>query len=156
MWIGVDQKSRLSWDYQGFTTLQCQDGQKVNSVGHRNPKRVSQYMLGTGELKSVVVLSNAQLFTRGLPIYNWVHEVPFTIPQGYVKGCSIYRWYVEEPRNYWVVVQPNNDISYILRCLNTSLTYHSNFYTVLDLKLPVILSKWLGECLWNVISNDAC
>ena len=45
-------------------------GQNDNSDGHRNPKRVSQYMLGTGELKSVVVLSNAELFTRGIPIYN--------------------------------------------------------------------------------------
>ena len=77
--------------------LQCQDNQKVNSVGHRNPKTVSQYTLGTGELKSVVVLSNAQPSTRGLLIYNRVHEVPFYIPQEYVKGHSIYRRYVEEP-----------------------------------------------------------
>ena len=60
------------------------------SDGHRIPKSVSRYMQGTWELKSVVVLSNAQLFTRDLPIYNRVREVPFDIPQGYVKGRSIY------------------------------------------------------------------
>ena len=64
-------------------------------------------MLGIGELKLVVVLSNAQPFTRGLLIYNQVREVPLYIPQGYVKGCSIYRWYVEEPRESQVVVQTN-------------------------------------------------
>ena len=64
-------------------------------------------MLGTGELKLVVVLSNAQPFTRGLLIYNRVREVPFYIPQGYVKGRSIYRWYVEEPCESRVVVQTN-------------------------------------------------
>ena len=34
-------------------------GQKDNSDGLRIPKRVSRYMQGTRELKSVVVLSNA-------------------------------------------------------------------------------------------------
>ena len=65
-------------------------GQKDNSNGLRIPKRVSRYMLGMWELKSVVVLSNTQLFTRGLPIYNRVREVPFDIPQAYVKGHLIY------------------------------------------------------------------
>ena len=73
-------------------------GQKDNSDGLRIPKRVSRYTQGMWELKLVVVLSNAQPFTRGLPIYNRVHEVSFYIPQGYVKVCSIYRRYVEEPR----------------------------------------------------------
>ena len=70
--------------------LQCQEIKNFNSVGHRNPKGVSQYTLGTGELNSVVVLSNAQMYERGLLIYNRVREVPFYIPQGYVKGRSIY------------------------------------------------------------------
>ena len=61
-------------------------------------------MLGIWELKSVVVLSNAQPFIRGLPIYNRVREVPFYIPQGYVKGRSIYRRYVEESCESQVVV----------------------------------------------------
>ena len=34
-------------------------GHKDNSNGSRIPKRVSRYMLGTWELKSVVVMSNA-------------------------------------------------------------------------------------------------
>ena len=71
-------------------------GQKDNSYGFRIPKRVSQYTLGTWELKSIVVLSNAQPFDRSLPIYYRVRELPFDIPQGYVKGCSIYRMYMEE------------------------------------------------------------
>ena len=51
---------------------------------------VSQYTQGMLELQSVVVLSNAQPFERGPPIYNQVREVPLYIPQGYVKGRSIY------------------------------------------------------------------
>ena len=82
-------------------------GQKDNSDGLRIPKSVSQYVEGMWELKLVVVLSNAKLFTRGLPIYNRVREVPFYIPQGYMKGHSIYLWYVEEPHESWVVVQTN-------------------------------------------------
>ena len=85
-------------------------GQKDSSVGHRNPNRVSQYTLGIGELKSVVVLSNAQSFTRGLPIYNRVREVTFYIPQGYMKGHSIYRQYMKEPRKPLIAVQEINDI----------------------------------------------
>ena len=64
-------------------------------------------MQGMWELKFVVVISNAQSFTRGLPIYNRVREVPFYIPQGYVKGRSIYRQYVEELRESQVVVETN-------------------------------------------------
>ena len=63
---------------------------KVNSDGLKIPKSVSQYMQGMWELKLVVVLSKAQPFTRSLPIYNEVCEVPLYIPQGYVKGCLIY------------------------------------------------------------------
>ena len=58
----------------------------------------------TWELKSVLVFSNAQPFTRGLLIYDRVREVTFDIPQGYMKGHSIYRWYMEEPRESQVVV----------------------------------------------------
>ena len=58
---------------------------------------VSRYTQGTWEIKSVLVLYNAQSFERGPPIYNQVHEVPFYIPQGYVKGHSIYPQYMEEP-----------------------------------------------------------
>ena len=47
-------------------------------------------MKGMWELKSIVVFSNAQPFERGPLIYNRVHEVPFDIPQGYMKGRSIY------------------------------------------------------------------
>ena len=79
--------------------LWCQDSQKVNSVRHENHKRVSQYTLGMGELNYVVVLSSAQLYEMGLLMYNRVHEVPFYIPQGYVKGHSIYWRYVEESRS---------------------------------------------------------
>ena len=88
---------------------------------------VSQYTLGTGELKSVVVLSNAQLYKRGLLIYNWVHEVPFDIPQGYMKGRFIHRQYMEEARRPWVAVQAINENSYILQRQNMSLTYHSSY-----------------------------
>ena len=87
-------------------------GQKDNSDGLRIPKRVSRCTQGTWELKSIVVLSNAQPFTRGLPIYNRVCGVPFYIPQGYVKGCSIYRQYVEEPHESWDVIWMSNDSSY--------------------------------------------
>ena len=69
-------------------------------------------MQGMWELKSVVVLSNAQPFTRGLATYNRIPEVPFYIPQGYVKGNSIYRRYVEKPRESWDVVQMSNNSSY--------------------------------------------
>ena len=62
------------------------------------------YTLGTGELNSIVVLSNAQLFERGPPIYNRIHQVPLDIPQGYVKGHLIYRWYVQEIRRSQVAV----------------------------------------------------
>ena len=58
--------------------------------GFGNPIRVSLYTQGMWELKSMLVLSDAQPFERGSPIYNRVREVPFDIPQGYVKGCSIY------------------------------------------------------------------
>ena len=67
---------------------------------------------GTWELKSVVVLSNAQLFTRGLLIYNRVREVPLYIPQGYMKGRLIYRRYVEEPCESRDVMRTSNDGSY--------------------------------------------
>ena len=87
-------------------------GQKDNSDGLRIPKRVSRYTQGMWELKSVVVLSNAQPSTRGLPIYNQVRELPLDIPQGYVKGYSIYRWYVEEPRKSRDVMRMSNDSSY--------------------------------------------
>ena len=70
-------------------------------------------MKSTWELKLVVVLSNAQSFTRGLPIYNQVREVPFDIPQRYVKGHSIYRWYLEEPCDSQVAVQVINNSSYV-------------------------------------------
>ena len=73
--------------------------QKDNLDGLRIPKRVSRYTLGTWELKSVVVLSNAQTFGMSLPIYYQVCEVPFDIPQGYVKGISICRQYMEEPQS---------------------------------------------------------
>ena len=65
-----------------------------------------------GSSNKVVVLSNAQSFTRGLPIYNRVREVPFYIPQGYVKGRLIYRWYVEEPHKSRDVMWMSNDNSY--------------------------------------------
>ena len=69
-------------------------------------------MQGTWELKLVVVLSNAQPSTSGLPIYNRVREAPFYIPQGYVKGRSIYRRYVEELHESRDVVRTSNDSSY--------------------------------------------
>jgi hypothetical protein len=49
-------------------------------------------MLGTWDLKSIVVLSNAQPFEMGLPIYSW---------------------YVEEPHIPQVVALTSNDKSYI-------------------------------------------
>ena len=107
-----------------------QDGQRVFLRWSGYPSGVSRYTQGTWEFKLVVVLYNAQLFTRGLSIYNWVHEVPFYILQGYVKGRSIHWWYMEEPRESQVVVRKNNDSSYTLWHPNMSLTYHSNFYTI--------------------------
>ena len=101
---GIIKPSQLVW---------CQYGQRVKLDGLRIPKSVSRYTQGTWELKSVVVLSNAQLFTRGVPIYNRVHKVPFYVPQGYVKGRSIYGRYVEEPHKSWVAVQAINDGSYV-------------------------------------------
>ena len=89
-----------------------QENQRAFFIWIRYPSGVSRYTQGTWELKSVVVLSNAQLFTRGLPIYNRVHEVPFYIPQGYVKGHSIYQRYVEESRESQDVVRTSNDNSY--------------------------------------------
>ena len=60
------------------------------SDGLGNPRKVSQYTQGTWELKSMLVMSNVQPLKRGLMIYNRVHEVPLDIPQGYMKGHSIY------------------------------------------------------------------
>ena len=93
--------------------LRCQDDQKINSVGHRNPKRVSQYTLGTGDLNFVVVLSNAQPYEMGLPIYNRVREAPFYIPQWYVKGRLIYQRYVEEPHSPRDAVQEINSSCHV-------------------------------------------
>ena len=56
----------------------------------RYPRGVSRYTQGSQELKSVLVMSNAQPYERGILIYNRVREVPFYIPQGYVKGRLIY------------------------------------------------------------------
>ena len=117
-----------------------QDGQIFFLRGPGYPRGVSRYTQGTWELKLVVVMSNAQLSTWGLSIYNEVHEVPFYIPQGCMKGHLIYQRYVEEPCESQVVVQTSNYNSYALRRPNTSLTYHSNFYIILDLKLLLILS----------------
>ena len=114
-----------------------QDSQRIFLSWIRNPSRVSWYTQGTWELKSVVVLSKAQPFTRGLLIDNRVCEVPFYIPKGYVKGRSIYRRYMDKPRESWVVVRTNNDNSYVLRCPNTSLAYQSNFYTIFRPKATV-------------------
>ena len=82
-----------------------QDGQRdfLRWIGY--PSGVSQYTQGTWEIKSILVLSNVQLYERGVPIYNRVYEVPFYIPQGYVKGHLIYQWYVEEPHHPWDTVQ---------------------------------------------------
>ena len=83
----------------------CSDGLKI-------PKSDSLYTQGTWELKSMLVLSTAQPFERGPPIYNRVREVPFDIPQGYVKGHSIYRRYMEEPCESQNVMLTNNNNSY--------------------------------------------
>ena len=83
----------------------CSDGLKI-------PKSVSLYMQGMWELHSVVVLSNAQPYKRGLLIYNRLREVHFDIPQGYMKGRSIYQWYVEEPHDPKDASQENNGSSY--------------------------------------------
>ena len=66
-------------------------------------------MQGMWDFKSMLVYSNAQPYKRGLPIYNRVREVPFDIPQGYVKGHLIYRWYVEEPHTSQDVVQERKE-----------------------------------------------
>ena len=70
-------------------------------------------MLGTWDLKSVVVLSNAQPFDRILLIYYRVREVPFDIPIGYMKGCSIYRLVRGRNTSPQDAVQEINDNSYI-------------------------------------------
>ena len=54
------------------------------------PRGVSQYTQGTWEIESILVLSNAQPFERGILIYHQVHEVPFNLPQSYTKCDSIY------------------------------------------------------------------
>ena len=51
----------------------------------------------------------------------------YLIPQGYVKGHSIYQQYVEETHDPQDAVQENNDSSYVLRRCNMSLSYHSNY-----------------------------
>ena len=81
-----------------------QENQKDFLTWLRYPIGFSQYTQGTWEIKSILVLSNVQPYERGVPIYNRLYEVPFYIPQGYVKGCSIYRRYMEEPRESRVVV----------------------------------------------------
>ena len=86
--------------------------QKDDSDGLRIPKMVSRYTLGMWELKSIVVLANVQPFDKSLPIYYRVREVPFDIPQGYMKGCSIYRRYMEEPHESRDAVQTSNNSSY--------------------------------------------
>ena len=68
-----------------------QEGQKDFLSWFGYLRGVSRYTLDMWELKSVLVLSNAQPFERGLPIYHRVCEEPFDIPQGYVKIRSIYR-----------------------------------------------------------------
>ena len=66
----------------------------------RDPNDVSQYMQGMWELKSIVVLSNAQPFERGLPIYFQVceiiflctikvREIPFYVPSSTWKNHTI-------------------------------------------------------------------
>jgi hypothetical protein len=55
--------------------LRQQDGQMINSVGFRI-LGVSLYKQGTWELKSMLGLSNAQPFERGLPIYSKYVEEP--------------------------------------------------------------------------------
>ena len=138
---GIIKASQLVW---------CQDSQRVNSHGLRIPKSVSWYMQGMWELKLVAVLSNAQPSTRGNPIYNRVREVPLYIPQGYVKGRSIYQWYVEEPCESQNLMLTNNDSSYVLRRSNTSPTYHSSCYVNFNLQLPLILTctvRWMHDVL---------
>ena len=67
-----------------------QDSQKDFPSWLGYPRGVSRYTQGTCDLKSVLVMSNAQPYERGLSIYNLVREVPLYIPQGYVKVRSIY------------------------------------------------------------------
>ena len=58
-----------------LSVLQQQDGQMVNSVGFK-VLGVSLYMQGTWELKYMLVLYNAQIFEKGLPIYSKYMEEP--------------------------------------------------------------------------------
>ena len=81
-----------------------QDDQRDFLRWFGNPSRVFRYTQGTWDLKTILVLSNAQPFKRGLLIYNGVRELPFYIPQGYMRGRYIYQWYMEEPHIPWDVV----------------------------------------------------
>ena len=67
-----------------------------------------------------------------------------------MKGCSIYWWYVEEPRESQNVMLTNNNSSYVLQCQNMSLTYHSSYYINFNLQLPLILTctvRWMHDVL---------
>ena len=67
-----------------------------------------------------------------------------------MKGCSIYRWYVEEPHESHDVMLTNNDSSYVLRCPNMSLMYHSSYYVNFNLQLLLILTcmvRWMHDVL---------
>ena len=77
---GIIKASRLVW---------CQDGQRVNSDGLKIPKSVSWYTQGTWELKSVVVLSNAQPF-KGAFWYTSEYVKYLSI---YLKGTRKVVWY---------------------------------------------------------------
>ena len=89
-----------------------QDDQSVFLSWTRKPSVVSRYTQDPWELKSVVVLSNAQPSTRVLLIYYRLREVPFYIPQGYMKGRLIYQWYTEEMHDPQAAMQVINDNSY--------------------------------------------
>ena len=54
---------------------------------------------------------------------------------------------MEEPHKSRNVMLTNNNSSYVLRCPNTSLTYHSSYYINFNLQLPLILTCMVGECM---------
>ena len=81
---------------------------------------VSRYTQGMWELKSVVVLSNAQLYEEGLPICLRVREriqkglsIYSRVREINPDGRSIYLNVSGRAKDPWNVVLTNNDSSYI-------------------------------------------
>ena len=81
---------------------------------------------GMWKLKSIVVLFNAQLFKRGIPIYCRVSERNFLYTLEYMKIISIYQWVCGRTTQY---PRCSADKNWQLLCLKmlehiSDLTHH--------------------------------